>query len=75
VTVHQRAAQNVQGGLGREPAPEAALGLAAQVRKNLLDDRLLQHCRDHLQIAAAVRAVRHLEAEHAVDASDVRVIN
>ncbi|MBP7913834.1 MAG: hypothetical protein KAZ63_00690 [Vitreoscilla sp.] len=41
-----------------------------QVCEDLLDHRLLQDRRDDLRAAAAVRAVLHVEAEHAVDAGD-----
>ena len=42
-------------------------GLQTQVREDLLDHRLLQDCRDDLQLAAAVRAVRHVDLEHALE--------
>jgi len=42
--------------------------LQAQVREDLLDHRLLKDRRDDLQLAAAVRAVRHVDLESAASA-------
>ena len=49
--------------------------LQSQVREDLLDHWRFQDHRDDLELAAAVRAVLHIEAKHAIDAGDVRVIN
>ncbi len=43
------------------------VGLQTQVREDLLDHRLLEDRRDDLQLAAAVRAVRHVDLEHALE--------
>ena len=48
------------GGRGRS-------GLQTQVRKDLLDDRLLQDGGDDLQLAIAVRGVLQVEFEHALE--------
>jgi len=40
--------------------------LETQVHEDLLDHRLLQDRRADLQLAAAVRAVRHVDLEHAL---------
>jgi hypothetical protein len=44
--------------------------LQAQVRKDLLDDRLLQDGRNDLELAAAVRAVLHVYLESASFSED-----
>ena len=49
--------------------------LQSQVREDLFDHWRFQDHRDDLELAAAVRAVLHIEAKHAIDAGDVRVIN
>jgi len=41
----------------------STVGLQTEVREDLLDHRLLQDRRDDLQLAAAVRAVRHVDLE------------
>jgi len=41
-------------------------GLQTQMREDLLDHWLLHDRRDDLQLAAAVRAVRHVDLEHAL---------
>ena len=43
-------------------------GLQSQVREDLLDHRLLQDCRNDLQLAAAVRAVLQVEVESGASA-------
>jgi len=41
----------------------STVGLQTQVREDLLNHRLLHDRRDDLQLAAAVRAVRHVDLE------------
>ena len=45
----------------------STVGLQTQIHEDLLDDRLLEDRRDDLQLAAAVRAVRHVDFERALE--------
>ena len=50
------------------PAPGRRLGIEPQVGEDLLDHRPLEDGRDDLEIAAAaVRAVLHVDVEHALE--------
>ena len=47
--------------------PRRCQSLQTQVRENLFNHRLLQDRRNDLQFTAAVRAVLHIDLEHALD--------
>jgi hypothetical protein len=64
---HGWAASGRLQGLATSWCPRWRPSLQAQVRVDLLDDRLLQDRRDDLQLAAAVGAVLQLEVKHALE--------